>query len=289
MQIPVSVNGEIDAPISPLDRGLAYGDGLFETCLLRDGRLPLWHWHQQRLEAGARRLGIAIPDALPQWLEQFLALLAQRQQGQGVCKLILTRGQGGRGYRPPENTPATVILSCHPLPDDLAQRRQGIRVRLCQQGLSDNPVLAGLKHLNRLEQVLARAEWGDDYHEGLMRDPRGAIVEGTASNLFLLHDGQLVTPDLSRCGVRGVMRRLVIEELAPALNLAVTTGTVSEEMLHRAEELFLCNSIGGLWPVTLLEASDKAAGEVTRRLQQALETLLAAQLGQGPATGESQS
>ncbi len=268
----VSVNGVSGAALSPLDRGLAYGDGLFETCLVRAGCVSLWPWHKARL------LGSAVRLQLPLSLERLYACMQALFDGQspdGVLKILVTRGEGGRGYRLPAEPDPTYCLLFYP---DIPSTQAGVVAHFCRQRLADNPGLAGLKHLNRLEQVLARAEWpaSDDSREGLLLDGAGQVIEATASNLFAVFDGQLVTPDLSHCGVAGILRQLICEQLAPSLGLTVKSGKLLPDDLLRAEELFLCNSLRGIWPILGLECPPRAwvPGPVTRDLQAALTEFL---------------
>jgi len=233
------------------DRGLQYGDGLFETIAVVDGRPCLWDRHLARLRAGCVRLAIPLPD--PDLLQAEVLALA-KGQGRAVLKLIVTRGEGGRGYRPPHPARPRRILRLHPWPDHPpAWRSAGVRVRYCRTRLGHQPLLAGLKHLNRLEQVLARAEWDDpDIGEGLMLDLDGTVVEGTQTNLFALTAGRLVTPLLDRCGVNGVVRQVVIET-AWMQGLAVEEARLTPVELARADALFLTSSLAGLWPVRELD------------------------------------
>jgi len=246
------INGHPRDSVPAGDRGLQYGDGLFETLAVVAGQPCLWKQHLARLAAGCRRLGIPPLD----W-EQ-LAVEAQHlvaNQARAVLKILVTRGSGGRGYRPPQGAEPTRILSVHPMPDYPADwRRAGVRVRLCQTRLGMNPGLAGIKHLNRLEQVMARAEWNDpEIAEGLMRDADGHWVAGTQTNLFLVGvDGRLTTPALARCGVAGVMRGWVLEQ-APAHGLPVDETEVESADLAAVRGLFLTNSLIGIWPVRELE------------------------------------
>jgi 4-amino-4-deoxychorismate lyase len=192
------INGEIKELFPATDRGLHYGDGLFETIAVINGRPTLWQAHMERLQCGCELLGIPLPD-LQQLHEEASSLCSSEERV--VLKLMITRGSGGRGYRPPQDVLSQRILFRYPWPDspDLSH---GIQLRVCQTPLACNPALAGIKHLNRLEQVLARAEWDDPaIHEGLMCDLDGRVKEGTMSNLFWVEDSQLFTPDLSRCGV----------------------------------------------------------------------------------------
>jgi 4-amino-4-deoxychorismate lyase len=233
------------------DRGLQYGDGLFETIAVVDGRPCLWDRHLARLRAGCLRLAIPLPD--PDLLQAEVLSLA-KGQGRSVLKLTVTRGEGGRGYRPPHPARPRRILRLHPWPaHPPAWRSAGVRVRYCRTRLGHQPLLAGLKHLNRLEQVLARAEWDDpDIGEGLMLDLDGTVVEGTQTNLFVLTAGRLVTPLLDRCGVNGVVRQVVIET-AWMQGLAVEEARLTPAELAQADALFLASSLAGLWPVRELD------------------------------------
>ncbi|MBL0949671.1 MAG: aminodeoxychorismate lyase [Pseudomonas sp.] len=258
------VNGAPGEQLSVRDRGLAYGDGLFETIAVRGGRIPLLARHMARLAEGCRRLSIPLDLLL---MESELQAFAG-QLGEGVAKLVVTRGEGQRGYAPPQPCQPLRILQAAPLPQyPAAHAEQGVRLFPCVTRLAEQPLLAGLKHLNRLEQVLARAEWqGAEYAEGLMRDSSGRIIEGVYSNLFLVIEGGLVTADLSRCGVAGVMRAEILQQVQ-LLGLAIELRDISFEELLSADEVFLCNSLYGIWPVRALQERHWSVGPLTRKLQ----------------------
>ncbi len=262
------VNGQRDGVLSPADRGLAYGDGLFETIALRGGRLRFVDYHFDRLVAGCTRLGIPAPDLsqLTRELE-----VARQDCRDGTAKIILTRGLGPRGYRPPEIVEPTRVISVTATDSSAAQPwSSGIRVRLCTTSLSENPALAGMKTLNRLEQVIARAEWHTpDIAEGLMMTAAGHVVCGTQSNLFLVRHGTLLTPPVNRCGVSGVMRRVILEE-AGRLGIAVQTPVVTVAALATATELFVSNSLQGIGPIVRWNDESRATGKLTRSLMAAL-------------------
>ena len=248
----VWVNGVPQELIPASDRGLAYGDGLFETIRVARGKTTLDEYHWQRLQVSCQRLGITL--SLPQLLDEVAAFLPACGADCGVMKVIVTRGSGGRGYNPQGCDAPRRILSLHPLAErDTDPAVVGARVRMCQLRLARS-ALPGVKHLNRLEQVLARAEWqGDHYHEGLLCDDRGHLIEGTMSNLFVVtHSGELITPDLSFCGVRGVCRDFIID-LARRRGLTVREELVSPRL--DVAEVFLCNSVNGVWPV--VECADR--------------------------------
>lgn len=260
-------NGRPVAAVPVTDRGLAYGDGLFETIRVCGGRPQFLPLHLQRLRDGCARLRIELNDlALAAEIAQLL-----RGRGDGVLKLIVTRAASGRGYQPGRGDANRLLLFHEGLPK--ADAEPGIRVRVCRQRLAEQPVLAGLKHLNRLEQVLARAEWSDPaVAEGLMLDQRDRLVEATASNVFLVRGGRLLTPRLHRCGVAGIVRRVVMERLAPGRVEAcdLTLGDV-----HAADEIFLTNSLFGIRPVLQVECLLKVCGDVTIDLRSRLSQLIA--------------
>ncbi len=248
----VLVNGSPDAAsLSPSDRGLCYGDGLFETIAVNRGKPCLLDRHFRRLLLGASRLQIPPPDRhrLFEEIERVIA-----GQAMGVVKIILTRGPGKRGYDPQGAGPATRIVSFTRLElPGLQPGSHPLRVRICDQRLGLNASLAGIKHLNRLEQVLARMELQEGvFDEGIMLDVQGHAVEAISGNIFLLEDDRLITPVLDECGVHGVVRELVME-LAPALGLSCTENRVDAEALYRCDALLLCNSLIGLRAVTQLQ------------------------------------
>ena len=261
------IDGQWQERVPADDRGLQYGDGLFETVACRDGRPLLWERHLARLEVGCLRLGMAPPerDLLTEEARQCLA-----GQGGDVLKLIITRGSGGRGYRPGNAVPRR-IFSCHPRPACPARFwRDGVHGRWGSTRLGWQPALAGLKHLTRLEQVLARHEWDHpDVPEGLMLDHGGAVVAGTQSNLFLVKDGGLRTPELEECGVAGVMRGM-LWEVAAAQGLRVEQTRLTAEDVGAAREVFLTNSLIGVWPVAQIQERACGQGPIARQLAGAL-------------------
>lgn len=275
------VNGQAGDSVSILDRGLQYGDGVFETLRIAGGRPQFWSRHWQRLSRGWERLRLPQPDQAA--LESEVSgLCAQRPEG--VLKIIITRGCGERGYRPPSSPRCTRIVYTTDLPGHLPHWRQaGVCVRLCQTRLSRNPALAGIKHLNRLEQVLARAEWEDEVQEGLMLDVQGHLVEGTMSNLFLVSRDGLQTPDLSHCGVSGITRARVME-LARDMGLACREMTLVPDSIQEAEGAFLTNTLIGLCPIIRFGDLDMTVPPVIRRLQSALEQDAGQDRGDGDAS-----
>ncbi|TLX59410.1 aminodeoxychorismate lyase [Stutzerimonas nosocomialis] len=258
------VNGHPADGVAVHDRGLAYGDGLFETIRVIDGSPRYAERHLRRLARGCQRLSIPCePELLGSELQAFA-----RQLGDGVAKLILTRGAGQRGYGSPDPCHPTRLLLAAPAPaypDEHAV--DGVALYPCTTRLAEQPLLAGLKHLNRLEQVFARAEWRDTcYAEGLMRDTSGRVIEGVFSNLFMVVDGQLTTAGLDRCGVAGIMRERILE-IAVRQGWQVDERDIEPERLWRASEVFCCNSQYGIWPVRSLQTHAWPVGPITRKLQ----------------------
>ena len=245
------VNGKQGNLIGIRDRGLLYGDGVFRTLLASRGHALHWPLHYRKLRHDCATLGIPCPD---------LALLSSELDGllsghpDGVIKLIVTRGQGVRGYAPPVHAEPARIWDVSPLPDyPPGWATRGVRARVCRLRLGRQPGLAGIKHLNRLENVLAAAESGDgEIAEGLLMDEAGNVVGGTRSNLFIVSKNVLITPDLSACGVAGVQRDRVIE-WAGRNNIPVQMRNVGLEEIINADEAFVVNSVICLWPIRELE------------------------------------
>lgn len=271
----VWVDGKETNLVPPQDRGLAFGDGLFETMGFHGDRVPLLERHLQRLHDGARRLRIALDPE--QTRDEILRFLAGAGSDDGVIKLIVTRGDGGRGYRAEQGIAARRILLQRPRgahPD--AWWSEGVTIRHCETRLGSNRALAGMKHLNRLEQVMARMEWDDpQIAEGLMSDQKGRIVEGISTNLFLVSGGRLLTPAIEHCGVAGVMRAHILQVVAPQLALHSEEIQCERALLSAAQEVFLCNAVIGVWPVRQLGTARWPLGPVTRKVQAHVAQFLA--------------
>lgn len=242
------------------DRGLAYGDGVFETILVHAGQPVWWQEHWQRLLLGAQVLGIPAP-AENVVLASCRELLAD--EGRCVLKIILTRGSGGRGYSPPENPDPRIILSIHPAPEII---REPITLRWCETRLAQQPLLAGIKHLNRLEQVLARNEWKDpSIFDGLMCDQDDSVVCATSANVFAKIDEEWLTPGLDRSGIAGIARAWILRQWPH-----VREARLSRAHVEQAGAVFVCNAVRGILDVNRLGesafASDRDVGELQSRL-----------------------
>lgn len=252
------------------DRALHYGDGLFETMRFNNqGNVPLWSYHTQRMQQGLTALGF--PESSYQQINNaFLALPLNLRQSAG--KLLISRGIGERGYSAPEAPQIQLLWHAFTAPAWAVKREpQGFKAEFSTVKLAPQPLLAGIKHLNRLEQVLIRSRFAADCQEMVVSDNVGNIVEGCMSNLFILKDKQLYTPKLEVCGVNGVVRRWLLE------NETVQIDRLLPEDLLTAEALFFCNSLNGIVPVSQLaerKYSPKYQGwQHILNLQQKLEAL----------------
>ncbi|MGN6451785.1 MAG: aminodeoxychorismate lyase [Steroidobacteraceae bacterium] len=272
------------AGLPVLERALHYGDALFETMACIEGRPRLLERHLRRLALGCDRLGLEAPAA--GLLASELADLA-RGTSRAVIKLLLTRGVAlARGYAlAGGERPSRIALRYAWPQEDPAAQVEGVRVRLATLRLGENPALAGIKHCNRLEQVLARREWTDPtIAESLLFSSSGALVSGTMSNVFLVQGSKLLTPLIDRCGVAGVMRGLVLE-IASAAGVSAQERRLEAAELETAEELFLTNAVSGIRPVRELAGARRVCGPVTRLLQERLAAHFAAQVPAGDAGG----
>jgi 4-amino-4-deoxychorismate lyase len=247
------INGRPADSVPATDRGLQYGDGLFETVAVRRGAPCLWPRHLARLARGCERLGIPLPDRALVTREA-QALLGGAAPADGTLKLIVTRGSGPRGYAPPAATRPTRIIFFTPDPSSSSRGGDsGVCLTLCRTRLGDNERLAGIKHLNRLEQVLARSEWSDPgILDGVMCDGQGRAVCGTMSNLYLIDDDGIATPPLTRSGVAGTVRE-VVQQAAAALGMPFRETHLRPADLLAAPGVMLSNALLGLVPVSRLE------------------------------------
>ncbi len=258
----MSNNGISTPSLSIRNRGLLYGDGVFRTLLAEQGVALHWALHYQKLHDDCAALGIVCPDfaVLTAELAQLLV-----KSPNGVLKIVVTRGEGQRGYTPPAHAEPTHFWDVAPIPlYPVHYQTDGVDVCFCQLRLGEQPRLAGIKHLNRLENVLAAAEIHDAV-EGLMLDAQGNVIEGTRSNVFLVKNGQLLTPDLSRCGVAGLQRQRIIAKTD------VRIVEVSVADLLEADEVFLVNSVISVWSVRRIGSRHWTQFSTAQRVRLALQ------------------
>jgi 4-amino-4-deoxychorismate lyase len=247
----ISINGISAEHISVMDRGLHFGDGLFETIACVDGQLQFWDDHINRIIEGANALGIECP-AGSAYLNDINSMMSDKH-GRYVIKILLTRGQktgkGDRGFKYSADQMPTRIVMIGDWPNTDAIKEA--HLCFCAHPVSVNAKLSGIKHLNRLDNVLARNEWNDEFHEGIMSDVNGNIIEGTMSNLFGIKNGDLYTPSLEYCGINGIIRKQVID-IAKNINIPLHISNLSKDDLCSMDEIFITNSIIGIWPVSRL-------------------------------------
>ena len=252
------------------DRSLHYGDGVFTTIRVHAGRACWLPEQLQRLSRDAARLGLPAPDA--ELLASELATAAA-QPGVGVLKVMLTRGSGPRGYSAPGCQGRRLLFAYVPIVDDPARYREGVRLRRCDLLLSESMALAGIKHLNRLEQVLARAEWDDpSIDEGLLCNQANQVIAATAANVFARFGDRWVTPPVDRCGVAGLCREAILA-LPQALPVARVAQLAYADCL-RADELWLSNALRGIVPVAWLGDHRYTEFEAARGLMRVLHPQL---------------
>jgi 4-amino-4-deoxychorismate lyase len=270
----VLVDGVPATEVSVLDRGLHFGEGLFETIACLHGRPRFLPLHLERLESGCQRLGIQPPD------RDSVAAEIQGLVGgveRAIVKLLVTGGEAvARGYARSGSERATRITIRYPWPHETeAQLHDGVMTRTLSMRLGENPRLAGLKHCNRLEQILARAELGHDprFAEGILFSSSGNLVSGTMTNVFLVRESCLLTPIIDQCGVAGVMRRVVLRE-ARAAAVPTRECELRAENLQAADEVFLTNARIGIWPVRSVDGRTLTPGPITRHLLSVLQPLL---------------
>ena len=243
------VNGKISKTIDVRDRSVQYGDGVFETIAVKEKSLKFWKEHYQRLNKGCKVLKIKCPPEifLKKEINKFLRKTKKEKL---VLKIIISRGVGGRGYNPPRNTKPTRILGIYDWPNyPLKNFTQGIQMSICKTRISDQPTLSEIKHLNKLEQIIARSEWQSKaISESIMLDSNNNVIEGTMSNFFGVKKNVFYTSTIKSAGVEGIMRRIILKLLKKNKKKYIIKKITLKEFL-KFDEIFMCNSIFGIWPV----------------------------------------
>ena len=263
----ITVNGSAEGSVSINDRGLAYGDGVFETVLIVRGEIPLWPLHHNRLLKGLALLQISIaPQRLRQAIDSILGIAKTLEDDILVLKLIVTRGESARGYQIDPSATSTLITQLSPLAIDF-EKHNGVSVHFCQHALLPS-AWGGLKTLNQLPYVLAAQErLNSKYDEGVLFSVAGELIEATARNIFLVKDDKILSPIIDNCGVAGIMRQTIIDKVAAQIGMPVLEQRLFKEDFLSADEIFLTNSITGIWPVIHCEKNTWSVGPVTRSLQ----------------------
>ncbi|MDH5232042.1 MAG: aminodeoxychorismate lyase [Gammaproteobacteria bacterium] len=263
----ILINGKENSDISVNDRGLQFGDGVFTTLTVKNQQAMLWPQHLQRLQHDCSVLAIALPQQ--NLLEQDISKIIQTN-GDGIVKIIITRGPSERGYAASQAGPTSRIIKWSPRPDwPTDYFEKGIECTWCQTLLCENPRLAGVKHLNRLQNVLARMELdGTSNAEGLILNTQGQIIEAISANVFFYKENTLYTPDLSLAGVNGLMRAQVLQ-YATDQAVSVDIRPLHRAFVESAEAAFITNTVIGLWPLAKLgpHVYDKANSLFLKGLQ----------------------
>jgi len=258
--------------VDPDDRGFQYGDGLFETIAIRGGKPRLWRYHMDRLGSGCKRLGLG-PPVVASLDQRVKAALQVSKEDTSFCiaKIIVTAGTDARGYgRTMPSSTETYIGVFPAAPLNKQAYRNGVTTMMCDTRLAVGSPVAGLKTLNRIEQVLGRSECASTgAFEGLMMDAEGRLICGTMSNVFIVSDNVVRTPSLERCGVAGTMRRLVLEELERS-NWSVDVCDLDETDLAAGDEVFIANSQMGVVPVDRCGQHHWQNGPVTKDVMRLL-------------------
>lgn len=267
------INGSFDQTISAFDRGFMYGDGVFRTMQVCNGMPVNWPLHYQKLVADCAVIGIVCPgpELLISDFQQLISIDDILENKTEVVKVIVTRGVGARGYAPPAVTVPTRVLIKSAMPQYAALNyEQGVHLCVCETQLATQIKLAGIKHLNRLENVLARMEWRDEaIFDGLLLDQQGNVIECTMSNIFARFGEKFITPELSRCGVAGITRQRILG-LHKVLRLEIHETNFKLDELLQADEVIICNSLYGAFQVQTIAtktwASQKLAATIREKL-----------------------
>ncbi|MGB3725960.1 MAG: aminodeoxychorismate lyase [Glaciecola sp.] len=250
-------NRTTNCQVDTNDRALNYGDGCFTTMYAQNGRVLLLDAHVQRLYRDAVRLGFLLThEELSKYVTEHLSSIISDSQQPCVIKLLLSRGSGGRGYALPDEPRYKLIISITPI-DAFTILNHYEDVALClgvaSIRLSHQPQLAGIKHLNRLEQIMAKRELATitDCDDLLMLAPNEHVIEATSANLFFYKDKQWYTPALDNCGVAGVMREALIAYFKQR-NVTLHVGHYTLAQVAQADCLCLTNAIRVIQPVKAL-------------------------------------
>ena len=270
------INNEFKDNISILDRGFSYGDGFFETMLWDylggaarpNLKVQFWERHYNRIKNGCNLMEIKLPnltDLLKQ-REKILQRSFNQSLSEGILKLIITRGIGGRGYKFENNMKPTIAFLSFPKPQRSPSiYKSGVKTIFCKNKLYSHNRLSGLKHMNRLDSVLARSEWEDEFFEGIILDEKDNLVEGTMTNIFFIKDDTLITPPIEKTGISGILRQVVIEK-AKTFFKKIVISKINIKTLSSFNQMFLTNSVIKVVPVNSLGRNKFVIGENLKNL-----------------------
>lgn len=260
------INGKEQSNISIFNRNFQYGDGLFETCVVKNNQILFWEKHLSRLDIGCRKLKIKnIEEEI--WLKDIKKALSLTSKKNCVLKLILSRGNSQRGYSYPDDILPVRVVIVSEMKN--VQAKESFSLEYASSGYHSNPNLAGIKHCNRIEQILARSSLKRD--EAIMLDENQNIISVTQGNIYFIFGQSLVTPKLDRCGVIGSRRSLILE-LAESIELNVEQGNVSMNDAKKADEAFISNSIMGIQSVNSIEEYQLPKKMITEQIKIAFES-----------------
>ena len=260
------INGKLTNKISIEDRAVQYGDGVFETIAIKDKLPEFWKEHYQRLSKGCKILKIkCLPETfLKKEINKFIK---KSKKKKFVLKIIISRGIGGRGYNPPKNAKPTRILGIYDWPNyPEINLTKGITMDVCKTRISLQPFLSEIKHLNRLEQIIARSEWQNKtISESIMLDLNNNVIEGTMSNIFGVKKSIFYTPNIKSAGIEGIMRGIILKLLKKNKKKYIIKKITLKEFL-KFDEIFMCNSIFGVWPVIKISKKKFSFGKKTKEI-----------------------
>ena len=260
------INGKEQSNISIFNRNFQYGDGLFETCVVNNNQILFWEKHLSRLDIGCRKLKIKnIEEEI--WLKDIKKALSLTSKKNCVLKLILSRGNSQRGYSYSDDILPVRVVIVSEMKN--VQAKESFSLEYASSGYHSNPNLAGIKHCNRIEQILARSSLKRD--EAIMLDENQNIISVTQGNIYFIFGQSLVTPKLDRCGVIGSRRSLILE-LAESIELNVEEGNVSMNDAKKADEAFISNSIMGIKSVNSIEEYQLPKKMITEQIKIAFES-----------------
>ena len=263
MNSVVLINGEEQDKISIFSRNMQYGDGLFETCVAMDNQILFWPRHFSRLEIGREKLSInKIDEGV--WLSDIKKAFALSLKKNCIVKLILSRGNTLRGYGYKDDIEPVRIVIISEMHPSLINKEFSLEYSI--SGYHSNPQLAGIKHCNRLEQILARSNLSSN--EAIMLDEKENVISVTQGNIYFIFGNKLLTPKLDRCGVVGSRRSLILE-LARSLKMDALESNISINQVQQADEVFISNSVIGIQPVHLIETHKLGKNPLTEKIQKA--------------------
>ena len=261
----VLINGKEQTKVSIFNRNMQYGDGLFETCIAKDNRILLWSNHFARLNKGCEKLNIKKIDE-SHWMSDLKKAFALSEHNNCIVKLILSRGDSSRGYGYKDDIVPVRVVIISEIKKTVANN--SFSLEYLDSGYHSNPQLAGIKHCNRLEQILARSNLSSD--EGIMLDENENVISVTQGNIYLVIGNTLLTPKLDKCGVVGSRRSLILE-LAKSLNIEVKEDLISADKLKQADEVFISNSVIGIQSVKSIEGDILGDNPLTEEIKAAFK------------------